>query len=707
MFDRLARLADRRHRLVLAVAALAVVAAGAFGGPVATRLSSASTNFEDSQSESALARKQLEEATGVAPGIALVALVETPQGAERATARRLREVAATIARDPAVAHVYSLLDTHDRSFLSRDGSEAYLAVAFRPVPPEDEADVAKRIEARFAGQPDVKLGGGLIAGTQVGLQIESDLARAELIALPLLFLLSLLIFRGLVAALLPVAGGIVSVLTTFAALRAVNTLTPLSVYAINLVTGIGLGLAIDYSLFIVSRYREELARSGPGPEALRRTLATAGRTVAFSSLTIAAAMAALLVFPQPFLYSMGLGGVFVALSSAVNALVVLPALLAALGMRVNALAPARMRRSAERSARAETTGFWYRLSQWVMRHAVFTAVASAAVMLALGIPFLGVKFTGVDASVLPESRSARQVDDALKTRFPADRSSPIYVAVKAPADAGAALGQYASMLRGRTHALVRAPQRVGPDTWRIDITSPDRPLSAVTKQIVGDTRSVAAPYPTRVGGQTATFLDLQSSLRSRIPLAVAVLALTSFVLLFLLTGSVILPLKSLVMAALTLSATLGILVFVFQNGRLEGLFHYTSQGALESTQPILLAAIAFGLSTDYSVFLLARIKEARDAGLSNTEAVARGLERTGRLVTAAALLFCVAVGAFSISKIVFIKELGVGMAVAVILDATFVRALLVPSLMKLLGDWNWWAPRPLRRVYERFGFSDA
>lgn len=360
MFERLAQLADKRHRLVLAGAALVVVTAAAFGGPVAGLLSGASTNFEDSQAESALARKQLERAAGVSPGVALVALVETPQGASSAAGkRRIEQVAATIARDPSVARVFSVLNTRDRSFVARDDKAAYLAVAFRPVPPDAEEDVAKRIEARFAQQRDVKLGGGLIAGTQVGKQIGSDLARAELLAFPLLFVLSLLIFRGLVAALLPIAGGIVSIVTTFAALRLVNSVTPMSVYAINLVTGIGLGLAIDYSLFIVSRYRAELVRSGPGLEALRRTLATAGRTVAFSSLTIAAAMAALLVFPEPFLYSMGTGGVFVALLSAANALIVLPAILAALGPRVNALAPARMRRSAERSASPETRGFWY------------------------------------------------------------------------------------------------------------------------------------------------------------------------------------------------------------------------------------------------------------------------------------------------------------------------------------------------------------
>ena len=710
MFERLAQLADTRHRLVLGVASLVVVAAAAFGGPVAGLLSGASTNFEDSQAESALARKQLERATGVSPGIALVALVETPQGATSpAGKRRIAEVAATIARDPSVARVYSVLTTHDQSFVARDGKEAYLAVAFRPVPPEQEADVAKRIEARFAGQPDVKLGGGLIAGRQVGEQIGSDLARAELLALPLLFVLSLLIFRGLVAALLPLAGGLVSIVTTFAALRLVNSVTPLSVYAINLVTGIGLGLAIDYSLFIVSRYREELARSGPGLEALRRTLATAGRTVAFSALTIAAAMAALLVFPQPFLYSMGTGGVFVALLSAANALVVLPAILAALG---TARERARARRACgapPSAARAETTGFWYGLSHWVMRHAAFTAVASAAVMIVLGLPFLGIKFTGVDASVLPESRSARQVDDALRTRFPANTTSPIYLAVTAPADAVVPVRAYAARLRrvADSRAVVTPPQVVGGDTWRIDVVSKAPALSETTKRLVREIRATPAPFPVRVGGQTASFLDLQSSLRAHLPLAVAVLALTSLVLLFLLTGSVVLPFKSLLMAALTLSATLGLLVFIFQDGRLTGFFSYTSQGALESTQPILLAAIAFGLSTDYTVFLLSRIKEARDAGLSNTEAVALGLERTGRLITSAALLFCVAVGAFSTSKIVFIKELGVGMALAVILDATVVRALLVPSLMKLLGDWNWWAPRPLRRLHERFGLSEG
>jgi uncharacterized membrane protein YdfJ with MMPL/SSD domain len=712
VFERLAQLADTRHRLVLAVASVVVVAAAAFGGPVAGMLSGASTNFEDSQAESALARKQLERAAGVSPGIALVALVETPQGAmSPAGKRRIVQVAVTIARDPSVARVYSVLTTHDRSFVARNGREAYLAVAFRPVPPDKEDDVAKRIEARFVGQQDVKLGGGLIAGRQVGEQIGSDLAHAEMLALPLLFVLSLLIFRGLIAALLPLAGGLVSIVTTFSALRLVNSATPMSVYAINLVTGIGLGLAIDYSLFMISRYREELARSGPGPEALRRTLATAGRTVAFSSLTIAAAMAALLVFPQPFLYSMGTGGVFVSLLSAANALFVLPAILAALGPRVNALAPARMRRSAERSGRVETKGFWYGLSHWVMRHAVFTAAASAAVMIVIGLPFLGIKFTGVDASVLPESRSARQVDDALRTRFPANTTSPIYVAVTAPPAALVPVRAYAARIHriADSQAVVAQPQVAGPDAelWRIDVVSKSPALSDRTKKLVSAIRTTPAPFPVRVGGQTASFLDLQSSLRARLPFAVVVLASTSLVLLFLLTGSVVLPVKSLLMAGLTLSATLGLLVFIFQDGRLEGFFKYTSQGALESTQPILLAAIALGLSTDYTVFLLSRIKEAHDAGLPNTEAVALGLARTGRLITSAALLFCVAVGAFSTSKIVFIKELGVGMAVAVILDATLVRALLVPSLMKLLGDWNWWAPAPLRRLHERFGLSEG
>jgi uncharacterized membrane protein YdfJ with MMPL/SSD domain len=316
----------------------------------------------------------------------------------------------------------------------------------------------------------------------------------------------------------------------------------------------------------------------------------------------------------------------------------------------------------------------------------------------------------VDASVLPTSASARQVSDTIDRDFPQDRSEPIYVAIDAPDTpaAQAQLAAYAERLAALPRAAAVTPAvAVGDDAWRIDVYADAPSLDESTQRLVAAVRDTPAPYPALVGGVSAGFVDQQASIAGHLPWAIAVIAITTIVALFLLTGSVILPIKAIVMNLLSLGATLGLLVLIFQDGRLEGLLDYESSGALDLTQPILLGAMAFGLSTDYAVFLLSRIKEAHDAGLDTREAVAIGLQRTGRIVTAAALLFAVAIGAFATSEIVLIKELGVGTALAVLIDATIIRALLVPSLMALLGRWNWWAPRPLRRIHERFGFSET
>jgi RND superfamily putative drug exporter len=510
-----------------------------------------------------------------------------------------------------------------------------------------------------------------------------------------------------VAALLPIAAGILSILGTFLGLRIVNEFTSLSIYALNLVIAIGLGLAIDYSLFMVSRYREELLHRTPA-EALRVTMGTAGRTVAFSSLTVGAALASLLTFPQPFLYSMGVGGILVALLSATVALVVLPAILAALGPRVNSLAPARWKQASERTARAEAHGFWYRLAQIVMRRPGPIAAGTAALLILLGIPFLGAKYTGVDPTVLPKSASANEVYRIVNTQFPPYRTSPAYIAIQAPSSDGAAVKAYADKLAALPGAAaVEGPRPVGNGYWRVDVISKAGDLDKQSLDLVRDMRRVDSSFPTYVGGDAAALVDQEESLGSHLPWAILILAATTLILLFLMTGSVILPFKTLLMNLLTISGVFGLLVLIFQDGNLESVLGYTSEGALNLTQPLLIGAVTFALATDYGVFLLTRIKEARDSGLSNDQAVAFGLERTGRIVTAAALLFCVAVGAFSTSKIVFIKEIGVGLVLGVILDATLVRALLVPSLMKLLGERNWWAPPALRRVHERFGLHEA
>jgi RND superfamily putative drug exporter len=502
-------------------------------------------------------------------------------------------------------------------------------------------------------------------------------------------------------------GGL-AIVGTFLILRVASELGSISIFALNLTTALGLGLAIDYSLFVVSRYREEIAKDGPGLAAMRRVLATAGRTVFFSSLTVAAALASLLVFPQRFLYSMGLGGSLVALFAALISLTVLPAVLTLLGTRVNALAPRFLQRRAEADARSEERGFWYRLSRFVMRRPIPVATLSAAFLIVLGLPFLGIKFNTVDPTVLPTSASARQTYDTVSTEFPPYRETPIWIDLEGATSKQAA--RLAARLRNVAGvAEVGPPQPLRGEVTAIQVTSANPFVSDPSQATVKRIRALQTPAGTTmlVGGATADFIDFQSSLGRHLPIALAIIVIATLTILFLMTGSVVLPIKSLLMNFLNLSAVFGLLVLIFQDGRLEGFLDYSSPGAIEQTMPILLFAVAFGLSTDYAVFLLSRIKEARDNGASDSESVAIGLERTGRIVTAAALLFAVAMFAFATSKIIFIKENGIGTALAVLIDASIIRALLVPSLMELLGKWNWWAPAPLRRLHERFGVSEA
>jgi uncharacterized membrane protein YdfJ with MMPL/SSD domain len=706
MLSALARLViSQPRRVLVATVALLALAVG-FGAPVTGMLSvDPDTDFVDPQAQSNVTSAELRRAIGhgLSPGIIVLVRAGGPVrgGAGRA---QLRQVVATIDADPAVARTSSALtDPRPSSpFVSRDGRSSFVAVFVRSGADGEEA--GKRIDAALDRFPGVSLGGLSVAGPAVGDQVSKDLAKAELLAFPLLFALALVVFRGAIAALLPLFVGLLTIMTTFLGLRLVNEATSLSIFALNLAIGLGLGLAIDYSLFILSRYREEMARSGPGGEALARTLRTAGRTVVFSSLTVAAAMLSLLVFPQRFLYSMAVSGSLTALGAGFVALTALPALLMVLGERVDALAPRRWRHREVATER----GFWYRLSHVVMRRPVLVTVTTAAVLIAAGIPFTRIHFTGVDASVLPAGAEPKQVDSALRRDFPPGRASPLHVVVSAARGSGGELRAYARTLAARDGvAAVDPPRFVGGGTWLVGVVPASRALEDRTLDLVRAVRAGPAPGPVRVAGESARFVDQRTGLAHRLPLAIAFLAITTFVILFAMTGSVVLPLKALVMNVLGLSAAFGLLVLVFQDGRLEGLLGYTSQGALEITQPLVLLAIAFGLSTDYGVFLLTRIKEAHDAGATNEEAVAIGIQRTGRIVTAAALLLVVAIGAFATSQIVFIKELGLGTAAAVLIDATIVRALLVPALMKLLGERNWWAPRPLARLHARLRLGEA
>ncbi len=689
--------------MVIAGAVFFAVAA-VLGGSVANRLDP--YGADDPATESVRADKALKHA-GYRRTAVLV-LVQSGSVAKPATRVKVKRIERQLRANSDVASVAGYYDTGSRDFVSRDRKATYLAVALKPTGDKQWQEAAEDIDEQLAGQPGVMVGGPAIAQLEVNKQVEDDLRRAEMIAFPLLFLLSLLFFRSLVAALLPLLVGGLSIFGTFLILRAASEVGSISIFALNLTTALGLGLAIDYSLFIVSRYREEISKSGPGLPAMRRTLATAGRTVLFSSLTVAAALASLIILPQRVFYSMGLGGAAVALLAALIALTVLPAVLTLLGYRVNSLSPRFLRRRAETDARPMEKGFWYRLSRFVMKRPLPIAIASASVLIIAGIPFLSIKFTSVDAQVLPESAGARQVDNVMRADFPPYRDAPIRVVLEG-GERKAAAKVRAQLKRVPGVAVTNPPQRVTKDVTLVQAISSWPYTDERSRSTVEAVRDLPAPQGTSllVTGATADFLDFQASLKGHLPIVLGIVGGATFVILFLMTGSVILPLKSLIMNLLNLSAVFGILILIFQDGRFEGLLDYTSQGAIEQTIPILLFAVAFGLSTDYAVFLLSRIKEARDAGASDSESVAIGLERSGRIVTAAALLFSIALGAFATSQIVFIKENGIGVALAVLIDASIIRALLVPSLMELLGKWNWWAPPPLRMLHERLGFSEV
>jgi uncharacterized membrane protein YdfJ with MMPL/SSD domain len=704
MFNALASLAQRHGKRTVIFAAVFFVVAGALGGGVASKL--APYGADDPATESVKAGDRLEADGYRDPS--LIVLFQNTSPTSASGKQRIQRVERDLRANPDVAAVTGYLETQSRDFVSRGGDSTYLAVSLKPTDDKAEQDAAKAIADDLSGQPDVTVGGIALAQEQVNKQVEKDLRKAELLAFPILFLLSLLFFRSGVAALLPLMIGGLAIVGTFLLLRVANEFVDVSIFALNLTTGLGLGLAIDYSLFVVSRYREEIARSGPGAAAMRRTLNTAGRTVLFSSITVAVALASLLVFPQRFLYSMGLGGALVALLAATIALTVLPAVLALLGDRVNSLAPAFLQRRAERDATRTQAGFWYRLSRFVMRRPIGIATVTAAVLIVLGIPFYSIKFTSVDAQVLPESASARQADNVMRAEFPPFHDTPNLLLVEnATPSSLASIERQVAGIKGI--AQVQPPQKLANGDAVISAYSGQSYISDSSREAVRKIRDLQTPGGSQllVGGAAAHFVDLQHSLETHAPIALAIVIVATLIVLFLMTGSVVLPVKQLVMNFLNLSAVFGILVFVFQDGRLEGLLDYRGQGALEQTMPILLFAVVFGLSTDYGVFLLSRIKEAHDSGIPSSEAVAVGLERTGRIVTAAALLFAIAIGAFATSQIIFIKENGVGTALAVLIDASLIRALLVPSLMELLGDWNWWAPKPLRRLHRRWGLSDS
>jgi len=726
MLARLGLFTVRRRRWVLSVTVLFFVVAGALGTGAFGVLKT--EGFDDPSSESARAEALLEEHFG--GGEPNVVLVMTAEGRNVDDASLASEGSALVARlegVDGVDHVVSHWSLGNAPPLRSSDGDTALVLA-RLTGDEDFLDEQLTlIDEEFTGvqgEFDVLLGGIDAVFADIGHTIEGDLLRAELIAIPLTLILLLFVFRSLIAALLPLFVGVIAIFGTLLSLFVIGSVTDVSIYAINLTTALGLGLAIDYSLFIVSRFREELSAGRTVEQSVVRTVQTAGKTVLISALTVAVSLSALLVFPLYFLRSFAYAGVAVVLLALVTSIVSLPALLALLGHRVDSVRIGR-----RRVARAEHEGTWHRIATLVMRRPIPVATAVVVFLLFLGAPFLRVTFGIPDDRVLPTSAGSRQASEILRTEFSGNAAEGFGVVAEGVGsdrlDDIAAVSTTLSALDGVdrvdsaagtfiegkfTSSSDNDAAFVATDGTTISWISvvPDFPVASPQgERLVKDIRNLDLPFEVAVEGQAAGLVDSKAAIGDALPWAIAIIIIATFVLLFLMAGSLLVPVKALVLNTLSLTATFGAMVWIFQDGNLSGLLGFTATGTLDISMPILMFCIAFGLSMDYEVFLLSRIKEEYDRVGDNDSAVALGLERTGRIITAAAVLLSITFFAFGTSGVSFIKMFGIGLGIAVLMDATVVRAFLVPAFMRLAGNANWWAPAPLRRFHDRFGLKES
>ncbi|MBA3338655.1 MAG: MMPL family transporter [Geodermatophilaceae bacterium] len=707
--ERWGRLVARRRWVVLVAGLLTTLAAAAWGLGVFGSLSDG--GFDDPGSESARADAAIVDAFGQIDADILV-LYTSEDGVQVDDPAFEQAVNGTVDALPAddVVKAVTTYGGGGPGLVSKDGTATLVPITLAG------AGVDERQAAYDRIRPDLEapglstdVGGPIAVFSDVGAQVEADIARAESLTIPLVVLLSLFIFGSLVSATLPALVGGIAIMGSFALLRLFTTVTDVSIFAINVITLLGVGLAIDYALFVVSRFREELASGHSTPDAVTRTMATAGRTVMFSGLTVAVSLASLLLFPQVFLRSMGFGGMAAVLVAMVTALTVLPALLAVLGPKVDGgRMPWRRRRAvASVTGALAEHGAWARIARVVMRRPVVVLTTVVVGLLALGLPFLRVEWTGVDERVLPAGTESRVVSERLSADFPGQDLSHAE-AVVSGADPGA-LQTYASALGAVDGVADVSVTQEGNGTTLYDVSYAAIDNSAEGRALVEGLRAVPVPDGAQalIGGQSAQLVDLLASLAQTLPWMGLMVVLAMLVLLFLAFGSVVLPLKAVVVNAISVVASFGVVVWIFQDGHLADFLGFTPLGALDATQPILMLAILFGLSMDYEVFLLSRIREQWDRGVGNTTAVAVGLQKTGSIITSAALLLAVVIGAFATSGVTFIKMIGVGMLVAILVDATVVRTLLVPAAMRLMGRANWWAPAPLARWWRRYGLHET
>jgi putative drug exporter of the RND superfamily len=690
-----------RRRLAVALAWVVVLAAGfGFGSEVFSRLGTGSGLRDDS--ESVVVADLLSRLGG--GGAELTGLVDGRDADDPAFRAEISRAVADLEAVEGMGRVVAPFRAGGQEppagdpLVARDGRAVRLRAELeRDLDERVHAQAVRRVEERLRAidAPRVLVGGEDAANEEFQDQAQADLERGERLALPVLLLLLLFVFRGFVAAVTPLLMAAVAVAGALLILLGVSEVADISVYSVNVITMLGLGLAVDYSLLVISRFREERAAGLELPAAIERTLATAGRTVAFSGLTVAASLCGLLAFAEPFLRSLAWGGIGVVLVAMVAAVTLVPALLGIWGRRIR---PGRVGRSDQ--------GLFYRLSRVVQRAAPAIVVAVAALLVLLAVPFRHARLENSGLEALPASSESRQLFETIDQRFEGGGTDPIVLL----AETNPRSPLLADYLR-RVEALpgvrsVRPREGIPPVLTVVDVVPDGTSQGPVATGLVERIRALERPVPVGVTGAAAFLVDYRDSLLARLPWALGLIGLATFVLLFLMTGSVVVPVKAIVMNVLSLGASFGALVWVFQDGHLSGPLGFDPPGMVDITVPVLIFVFAFGLSMDYEVFLLSRIKEAWDQTGDNDRAVALGLQRSGRIVTSAATLIVVVFLGFAAGELLTIKEVGLGMAIAVVLDATVVRMLLVPATMKLMGRCNWWAPPPLRRLHQRFGLLE-
>jgi RND superfamily putative drug exporter len=712
----IARFVVHRARLVLLVAMLAVIGFGVLGIGAFGKLQTG--GFQDPGAESTTAQTLTDQHFGGSVGVVLLvhAVAGTVDGASARVVAAAE--ASRLAAVPGVSGVVSYWQTHNPGLRSKDGKYALILGNIKSTTNLSSAQLSG-LQSR-SGQVDVTVGGSAVIGNDIESQVFKSLRDAERIAVPIILALLVFAFGSLMAALLPLVIGLIAILGTFAELDVLGSVTNVAIYAVNLTTALGLALAIDYALLMVSRFREELARGRETPEAVKRSVQTAGRTIVFSGATVMAALAVMLIFPMYFLRSFAYAGIGVVLISMTAAVVVLPAMLAVLGRRVNSgrLPWARNR---EPSTAAP---FWGRLAGQAMRRPALVAIPVLAVLVLVALPLRHVQFGSPDDRVLPTSTQSRAVGDILRADFTGNSATALNLVTGGPLGQAALTGfatrlsdltgvarvetSVATFVDGTAIPHSADPALARPTAQQLSVVSADDPTSTAAENLVRTVRDFPDPGGVRVyvGGQTAELIDTTHAIGTRLPLAALLILLTTFLVLFLFTGSVVQPIRSLLLNVVTLAATAGLMVWIFQEGHLSGWMHFTPL-PLDTSMLVLLFCIAFGLSMDYEVIVLSRIKELHDQGHDNRTAVTDGLTRSGRIVTTAASLIAVTFFANGLATVSFLQLFGVGAGFAVIIDATLVRAVLVPAAQRILGRVAWYAPAPLRRLQTRIALSET